>query len=30
MGGKDSLFSYGIAWANLCNTPLHLYKHYAH
>jgi arylsulfatase len=30
MGGKDSLFSYGSAWANLCNTPLYLYKHYAH
>jgi arylsulfatase A-like enzyme len=30
MGGPDSLFSYGCAWANLCNTPLTLYKHYAH
>ena len=30
MGGPDSLFSYGCAWANLCNTPLSLYKHYAH
>jgi arylsulfatase len=30
VGGKDSLFSYGCAWANLCNTPLSLYKHYAH
>jgi arylsulfatase len=30
MGGPDSLFSYGSAWANLCNTPLWLYKHYAH
>ena len=30
MGGRDSLFSYGCAWANLSNTPLWLYKHYAH
>ena len=30
MGGPGSLFSYGCAWANLCNTPLWLYKHYAH
>jgi arylsulfatase A-like enzyme len=30
MGGPESLFSYGSAWANLCNTPLWLYKHYAH
>ena len=30
MGGPDTLFSYGCAWANLCNTPLWLYKHYAH
>lgn len=30
MGGPGSLFSYGSAWANLCNTPLWLYKHYAH
>lgn len=30
MGGPGSLFSYGSAWANLCNTPLSLYKHYAH
>ena len=30
MGGPGSLFSYGCAWANLCNTPLSLYKHYAH
>jgi arylsulfatase len=30
MGGPQSLFSYGCAWANLCNTPLSLYKHYAH
>lgn len=30
MGGPGSLFSYGCAWANISNTPLHLYKHYAH
>jgi arylsulfatase A-like enzyme len=30
MGGPTSMFSYGSAWANLCNTPLWLYKHYAH
>ncbi len=30
MGGPGSQFSYGCAWANLCNTPLSLYKHYAH
>lgn len=30
MGGPNSLFSYGSAWANLSNTPLRLYKHYAH
>ncbi len=30
MGGPDSLFSYGCAWANLSNTPLSLYKHYTH
>jgi arylsulfatase len=30
MGSRDSLFSYGCVWANLSNTPLRLYKHYAH
>jgi Arylsulfatase A and related enzymes len=30
MGGADSLFSYGCAWANLSNTPWRLYKHYSH
>ncbi|QTN32685.1 arylsulfatase [Akkermansiaceae bacterium] len=30
MGGMNSLLSYGCAWANACNTPLSLYKHYAH
>lgn len=30
MGGAESLFSYGSAWANLSNTPWRLYKHYSH
>jgi len=30
LGGAGSLFSYGCAWASLSNTPLSLYKHYAH
>jgi arylsulfatase A-like enzyme len=30
MGGPGSLFSYGSAWANVSNTPLSLYKHFAH
>ena len=30
MGGPGSLFSYGCSWANASNTPLRLYKHYAH
>lgn len=30
MGGADSLFSYGSAWANASNTPLSHYKHYVH
>jgi arylsulfatase len=30
MGGANSLFSYGSAWANLSNTPWRLYKHYSH
>lgn len=32
MGGPDAttLFSYGSGWANLSNTPLALYKHFAH
>jgi arylsulfatase A-like enzyme len=30
MGGPDSMFSYGSAWANLSNTPWRLYKHYSH
>jgi arylsulfatase A-like enzyme len=30
MGGPFSMFSYGSGWANLSNTPLSMYKHYAH
>src|SRR5262245_42305896 len=30
MGGAGTLFSYGSAWANLCNTPWRMYKHYSH
>ncbi len=30
MGGPGSLPSYGSAWANACNTPWRLYKHYGH
>src|SRR5262249_62391308 len=30
MGGPDTLFSYGSAWANLSNTPWRMYKHYSH
>ena len=30
MGGPGSLFSYGSGWANACNTPWRLYKHYSH
>jgi arylsulfatase A-like enzyme len=30
MGGPGSLFSYGSGWANACNTPWRLYKHYDH
>jgi arylsulfatase A-like enzyme len=30
LGGADTLFSYGSAWANLSNTPWRLYKHYSH
>jgi arylsulfatase len=29
MGGPGSYLSYGSAWANACNTPWRLYKHYA-
>ena len=30
LGGPGTFISYGSAWANACNTPLRLYKHYAH
>ncbi len=30
VGGPDSYISYGSAWANACNTPFRLYKHYGH
>jgi len=30
LGGPGQLFSYGSGWANACNTPWRLYKHYDH
>ena len=30
MGQKNSFHSYGTGWANACNTPFRLYKHYNH
>ncbi|MEM7015085.1 MAG: arylsulfatase [Verrucomicrobiota bacterium] len=30
MGQKESFHSYGTGWANACNTPFRLYKHYNH
>jgi len=30
MGGPGSFPSYGCGWANACNTPWRLYKHYDH
>lgn len=30
VGGPGSYVSYGSAWANACNTPWRLYKHYDH
>ncbi len=30
MGDAESLFSYGSGWANFCNTPFRLYKHFTH
>lgn len=30
VGGPDSYTSYGSGWANACNTPFRLYKHYCH
>ncbi|OXU14397.1 arylsulfatase [Sedimentisphaera salicampi] len=30
MGGPGTHHAYGSAWANLCNTPFRLYKHFTH
>ncbi|HWI59590.1 MAG TPA: arylsulfatase, partial [Bacillota bacterium] len=30
VGGPASYVSYGSGWANVCNTPWRLYKHYDH
>ena len=30
IGGPGTHQSYGSAWANLCNTPFRLYKHFTH
>lgn len=30
VGGSESYISYGSGWANACNTPYRLYKHYNH
>lgn len=30
VGGPESYVSYGSGWANACNTPWRLYKHYGH
>lgn len=30
MGGPGTFHSYGTGWANACNTPFRLYKHYNH
>ena len=30
VGGPSSYISYGSGWANACNTPFRLYKHYSH
>ncbi len=30
MGKKGTFHSYGTGWANACNTPFRLYKHYNH
>ncbi len=30
VGGPGSYISYGSGWANACNTPWRLYKHYGH
>jgi arylsulfatase A-like enzyme len=30
IGGPGTHHSYGSGWANLCNTPLRMYKHFTH
>lgn len=30
MGGPGTYHAYGSGWANLCNTPFRLYKHFTH
>jgi len=30
IGQKGTFHSYGTGWANACNTPFRLYKHYSH
>ncbi len=30
MGQDGTYHSYGSGWANLCNTPLNMYKHFCH
>lgn len=30
VGGRNTFHSYGTGWANACNTPFRLYKHYNH
>ena len=30
MGQRETFHSYGTGWANACNTPFRLYKHYNH
>jgi arylsulfatase A-like enzyme len=30
VGGPESYISYGSGWANACNTPWRLFKHYGH
>lgn len=30
IGARDTFHSYGTGWANACNTPFRLYKHYNH
>ena len=29
-GGADTWMTYGVAWANVSNTPFRLYKHWTH